>query len=57
MQNSAQDLTINLILFIDLWVLIVYTEQFDHMKPSLWFIQGESEDLQSLVVMVGGENR
>jgi len=57
MQHPPQNLPVDLILSIDLGIVLIHSEQFDHVKASFGLIQGNCENVESLVVVVGGENR
>lgn len=56
MQHPPQHLPVYLVLLIDVRILLVYAEQLDHVEPRFGLVERNCEDLQSFVVMVGGED-
>lgn len=56
MQHPPQHLPIDLVLLVDVRVLLVYAEQLDHVEPRFGLVEGDCEDLESFVVVLGGED-
>lgn len=56
-QNSSQNLAVNLILAVDFRVFLVNSEQLDHVESSFAFVERPRKSIESFIMVFSGKNR